>query len=113
MLLDVDYILLGTPGIALSLWAQWRIVSACSVAGRVPCSSGCTGAEAAQRLMRATEIESVQIEEASGQLANHYDPRRRVLRLHLRFLPGGRVPQSGSRLTRPVTRSSRRPGFPR
>ncbi len=29
--------------------------------------------------MRATEIESVQIEEASGQLANHYDPRRRLL----------------------------------
>ena len=26
MLLDIDYILIGMPGIALSLWAQWRIV---------------------------------------------------------------------------------------
>ncbi len=81
MLLDVDYILLGMPGIALSLWAQWRIVSAGSAASRLPAASGLTGAEAAQRLMQASGAGLVEITPAAGQLANHYDPSRKVLRL--------------------------------
>ena len=81
MLLDIDYILLGMPGIALSLWAQWRIVSACSAASRLPASSGLTGSEAARRLMQASGVGPVEITPASGQLSNHYDPSRKVLRL--------------------------------
>src|SRR5271166_3962168 len=81
MLLDIDYILLGMPGIALSLWAQWRIVSACSAASRLPALSGLTGSEAAQRLMQASGVGPVEITPAAGQLSNHYDPSRKVLRL--------------------------------
>jgi Zn-dependent membrane protease YugP len=81
MLLDIDYILLGMPGIALSLWAQWRIVSACSAASRLPAASGLTGAEAAQHLMQASGVGPVEITPAAGQLSNHYDPSRKVLRL--------------------------------
>ncbi len=81
MLLDSDYILLGMPGIALSLWAQWRIVSACSTAARIPATSGLTGAEAARRLIEASGVGPVEITPASGQLANHFDPGRKVLRL--------------------------------
>src|SRR5271166_1324847 len=81
MLLDIDYILLGMPGIALSLWAQWRIVSACSAASRLPALSGLTGSEAARRLMQASGVGPVEITPASGQLSNHYDPSRKVLRL--------------------------------
>ncbi len=43
LLLDFDYILLGDAGDRSFALGPWRIVSACSVAGRVPCSSGCTG----------------------------------------------------------------------
>src|SRR5271165_2120453 len=81
MLLDIDYLLLGMPGIALSLWAQWQIVSACSAASRLPASSGLTGSEAARRLMQASGVRPVDITPASGQLSNHYDPSRKVLRL--------------------------------
>jgi len=81
MLLDIDYILLGIPGIALSLWAQGRIVSACSAASRLPAASGLTGAEAAQRLMQAGAVGPVEITPAAGQLSNHYDPSRKALRL--------------------------------
>ena len=81
MLLDVDYFLLGMPGIALSLWAQWRMVSVCSAASRQPASSGLTGAEAALRLMQASGVGPVEITPAAGQLSNHYDPSRKVLRL--------------------------------
>lgn len=81
MLLDIDYILLGMPGIALSLWAQWRIFSACLAASRLPASSGLTGAEAALPLMQASGVGPVVITPAAGQLSNHYDPSRKVLRL--------------------------------
>jgi len=81
MLLDVDYILLGMPGIALSLWAQWRIVSAGSAASRLRAASGLTGAEAAQRLMQAGGAGPAEITPAAGQLSNYYDPSRKVLRL--------------------------------
>ena len=81
MLLDIDYILLGMPAIAISLWAQWRICSARSAASRLPASSGLTGAEAALRLMQASGVGPVEIMPAAGQLSNHYDPSRRVLRL--------------------------------
>jgi len=81
VLLDIDYILLGMPGIALSLWAQWHIVAACSAARRLPAASGLTGAEAAGRLMQASGVGPVEIRLAAGQLSNHYDPGRHVLRL--------------------------------
>jgi uncharacterized protein len=48
---------------------------------RIPASSGLTGAEAALRLMQASEVGPVEITPAAGQLANHYDPSRKVLRL--------------------------------
>ncbi len=81
VLLDIDYILLGMPGIAFSLWAQWRIVSACSAASRLPAASGLTGAEAAQHMMKANGGDPVKITPASGQLSNYYDPSHKVLRL--------------------------------
>ena len=81
MLLDIDYILLGMPAIAISLWAQWRICSTRLAASRLPASSGLTGAEAALRLMQASGVGPVEIMPAAGQLSNHYDPSRRVLRL--------------------------------
>jgi Zn-dependent membrane protease YugP len=81
LLLDIDYILLGMPGIAISLCAQWRIISSYSAAARMPLSSHLRGAEVAQRLVRACGESTVQIMPAAGQLCNHYDPGRKVLRL--------------------------------
>ncbi len=40
-----------------------------------------TGAEAARHVMRAGAMGTVEIEPASGQLADHYDPGGKVLRL--------------------------------
>lgn len=81
VLLDIDYILLGIPGIAVSLWAQWRILSTCSAAARIPASSRLTGAETALRLMQAAGAGPVAITPAVGQLCNHYDSSRKILRL--------------------------------
>ena len=81
MLLDIDYILLGMPAIVISLWAQWRIVSACSAAGRLPASSGLTGAQAA-RLPDAGQRGGTGGDHAGGRPAlQSLRSGRKVLRL--------------------------------
>jgi Zn-dependent membrane protease YugP len=81
MLLDSDYVLMGLPPFALAAWAQWRLISVCRKAGRVPSASGLTGADAARRVLSAGGMVSVEIETAAGQLADYYHAAGKVLRL--------------------------------
>ena len=81
LFLDPLYILLIFPGLALSLWATFRVKSAFGRWSRVPVSSGVTGAEAAAWLLRQAGVEGVRIERVGGMLTDHYDPVHRVLRL--------------------------------
>ena len=95
MLLDCDYLLIGLPAFTLSAWAQWRIVSACRVAGRVPSASGMTGGDIARRLLRTGGMETVEVETASGQLANHYHQAGKVLRLSAPVASGRTLAAAG------------------
>jgi Zn-dependent membrane protease YugP len=81
MLLDIDYLLLGMPGLVATVWAQARLHSAFKAASRIEASSGLTGAEAADDVMDAGGASGVSIELADGQLADHYDAGHKVLRL--------------------------------
>jgi uncharacterized protein len=76
-----DYLLFLLPGMALSLWAQARIMRAYAEGSRIPASSGLTGAETAQLVMRAAGVTGVAIEPVAGELSDHYDPSRKILRL--------------------------------
>ncbi len=78
---DPVYVLLVMPGLALSLWATFRVKSAFGRWSRVPVSSGMTGAEAAAWLLRQAGVEGVRIVPVGGMLTDHYDPVRRELRL--------------------------------
>ncbi len=77
----LDYLLFLLPGIALSMWAQARIMWAYAEGSRIPAGSGLTGAETAQIVMRAGGVTGVGIEPVAGELSDHYDPRNKVLRL--------------------------------
>jgi Zn-dependent membrane protease YugP len=77
----LDYLLFLLPGIALSMWAQVRILRAYAEGARIPTGSGLTGAETAQLVMRAGGVTGVGIEPVAGELSDHYDPRNKVLRL--------------------------------
>lgn len=48
---------------------------------RVRARSGMTGAEAAQRILQMSGIHDVQIQHVQGELTDHYDPSKKVLRL--------------------------------
>ncbi len=83
-----DYLLFALPGMALSMWAQARITTAYAAGSRVPAASGLRGADAAALVMEAGGVSGVPIEPVAGELSDHYDPSRKVLRLSERVYAG-------------------------
>jgi Zn-dependent membrane protease YugP len=81
MFFDPLYLLFALPGLALSLWAQFKVKSTFSRFAQVPARSGLTGAQAAAELIRQRGVTGVRIEVTHGFLSDHYDPFHKVLRL--------------------------------
>lgn len=75
------YIMVVGPAILLAIWAQARVKSAYREGSRQQARSGLSGAEAAQRILDQHGIADVAIEPVKSFLGDHYDPRKRVLRL--------------------------------
>jgi Zn-dependent membrane protease YugP len=75
------YFLFILPGVFFSLWAQHRVRSAYSKYSQIPNKRGITGAQAARAVLDSNGLTDVPIEMIPGQLTDHYDPRKRVLRL--------------------------------
>lgn len=80
MYFDPTYILV-LIGVVISLAASGMVKSTFSKYSKVRNMRGMTGAEAADRVLRAAGIYDVRIERVSGNLTDHYDPRSKVLRL--------------------------------
>ncbi len=78
---DPLYLIFALPGLLLGLWAQAKVKGAFKKYSRVPTASGMTGAEVAAGILRDGKVDDVKIEQVSGHLSDHYDPRSRTLRL--------------------------------
>lgn len=78
---DWTYVYLVLPCLILSLWASVRVNSTFKRYSRQFSSRGITGADAAQRVLRANGIGNVRIERIGGNLTDHYDPTTNVIRL--------------------------------
>ncbi len=70
--------LIGVPFL-LGLVAQAKVSSAFNKWKNVRASSGVTGAEAAREILRAANINDVDVVEINGMLGDHYDPTKKVL----------------------------------
>lgn len=81
MMFDPMYFLIVAPAMILAFWAQARVKSAFAAAQQRRPSSGLSGAEAARHILDSNGLTQVEIEPARGRLSDHYDPRKRVLRL--------------------------------
>jgi len=77
---DPTFLLL-IPALVLALYAQFLVKSTFTKYSKVPASSGLTGAEVAENLLRDGGLPQVEIEEVPGELTDHYDPRSKTLRL--------------------------------
>ncbi len=80
-LFDPRYLLFALPALLLAFYAQWRVKSTYNRYSRKPNMRGVSGHEAARILLRSAGMDQVQVEETPGQLSDHYDPRKKVLRL--------------------------------
>ncbi len=73
--------LLMIPAMILAVWAQVRVKSAYQKYASIQTRSGITGAQAAYQIMREANVANVPIEMTPGEMTDHYDPVKKVLRL--------------------------------
>lgn len=69
------------PALIISAWAQMKVSSSFNKYSRVMSINGYTGAQVARMLLDSEGLYDIPIEEIGGKLSDHYDPRRRVMRL--------------------------------
>jgi Zn-dependent membrane protease YugP len=81
MFFDPIYLLFIAPGMALSLWASFRVKSTFAKYSQVPSRRGLTGAQAAHELLRGAGITDVEVVRSSGMLTDHYNPVTKKLAL--------------------------------
>lgn len=79
--IDWTYFVLVLPCIILSLLASARVNSTFKKYSAQISSRHITGAQAAQRVLSFNGVNGVRIEQVSGNLTDHFDPRTNVIRL--------------------------------
>ncbi|HSA96435.1 MAG TPA: zinc metallopeptidase [Acidobacteriota bacterium] len=77
---DPTFLLL-IPAFILAIYAQAKVKGAYAKYGQIASASRLTGAQAAHQLLQQAGAGEVVIEKTPGQLTDHYDPRKKVLRL--------------------------------
>jgi Zn-dependent membrane protease YugP len=81
MFFDPLYFVFMIPGVLFMLWAQSKVKGNYAKFSKVRNEQGLTGAQAARRVLDAAGLYEVPVEAIPGELTDHYDPRKRVLRL--------------------------------
>jgi Zn-dependent membrane protease YugP len=69
------------PPLLLALYAQSKVKGTYAKFSRIGASSRITGAEMAKEILSLGGAGQVKVEETPGRLSDHYDPRKRRLRL--------------------------------
>ncbi|KPL06270.1 zinc metallopeptidase [bacterium SM23_57] len=76
-----SYWLFMAPAFLLTMLAQLYVSTTYRKWSQVQARSRMSGAEAAERLIRYGGLGDVEIQGVRGNLTDHYDPRRKILRL--------------------------------
>lgn len=71
-------LLIGVP-LLIGLWAQSQVSGAFGKWKQVRAASNMTGAQAAREILRAANINDVEVLPIDGMLGDHYDPVKKVL----------------------------------
>jgi hypothetical protein len=78
---DPRYLLFALPALLLAFYAQWKVSSTYNRLSRKANRRGLSGHEAARILLRSAGLDQIRVEEVRGRLSDHYDPRKKILRL--------------------------------
>ena len=69
------------PAMILAIYAQAKVTTTFEKYLKVPAKSGMTGADVARQILNQSGIYDVSVQIQGGRLSDHYDPRRKVLKL--------------------------------
>lgn len=83
MFLGIDplYWIMMAPVLILSLVASARVKSSFSKYSRIVSRSGLSGAQVAELILRRSGLGHIPVVETTGFLSDHYDPRKKIIRL--------------------------------
>jgi Zn-dependent membrane protease YugP len=76
-----QYLLFMVPAILAMLAAQLYVKAAYRKWGNIPTSSGASGLDTIRRIITTSGMDDIPIQQVPGQLTDHYDPRKKQLRL--------------------------------
>lgn len=77
-----DYtIFLLIPPLIFALYARHKVKSTYAQFSKKMATSRISGSEVARKILNTSGVSGVEIEKTSGQLSDHYDPRKKKLRL--------------------------------
>ncbi|MCR1898170.1 zinc metallopeptidase [Irregularibacter muris] len=91
---DMSFILL-IPAMIFAIYAQGKVKTTFDRYLRVRNSRGYTGMQVARRILDSQGLYDVPIELTGGHLSDHYDPRKKVLRLSNAVYNGSSVASVG------------------
>lgn len=74
-----------------SLLAQWRVKSAYGKYAKIRNQRGMTGHDVARYILDRNNLQGVRLEQASGTLSDHYDPKVNVIRLSPEVYSGNSI----------------------
>lgn len=92
--IDSTFIML-IPAMLFALYAQGRIKSTFNKYLRIRGAYGYRGYEVARKILDSNGLYDVPIEQVRGSLTDHYDPRKRVLRLSRDVYEGTSIASAG------------------
>lgn len=78
---DPLYLLIVSPAIILTLYAQAKVRWAFSRYSKVEASAHLSGAEVSKKILMQNGLTDVAVERTTGRLSDYYDPRRKILAL--------------------------------
>ena len=78
---NVVTLLLGLFGFVIVVWAQSHITSAYQRSKRIKFKRNLSGQEVARKILDENGLSDIYIVEVKGELSDHYDPKRKVIRL--------------------------------
>ncbi len=90
----IEFIIL-IPAILFAMYAQAKVKSTFNKYLKINNRSGYTGAQIARMILDKNGLNDVSIEHIKGSLTDHYDPRKKVLRLSTPVHNGTSVASAG------------------
>lgn len=93
--LDTGFILFVIPALIFVMYAQNKVKSTYNKYVRVASKRGYTGAQVARAILEDAGLEDVRIEPAKEELGDHYDPRKKVVRLSPQVYNGNSIAALG------------------